>query len=167
MTYNVATDFAVLCPNCHRIIHRMPDPSDLAALRGLVLSPRLHERVTFDKASPASEHRRACTWHARHTAFKPRAPRRPHAPAPAPRPPARCALCPRRRYTRAERWSDGRPRQFRRGARSPPFQNDFRTAPRTGSPLPRQAPDASNRLRPAVPTCYDRRRHLGGSPCPA
>jgi 5-methylcytosine-specific restriction protein A len=38
VTYNVATDFAVLCPNCHRIIHRMPDPSDLAALRGLVLS---------------------------------------------------------------------------------------------------------------------------------
>ena len=31
----------------------------------------------------------------------------------------------------------------------------------------RQAHDASNRLRPAVPTCYDRRRHLGGSPCPA
>jgi hypothetical protein len=24
--------------------------------------------------------------------------------------------------------------------------------------------EASNRLRPAVPTCYDRRRHLGGSP---
>jgi hypothetical protein len=31
----------------------------------------------------------------------------------------------------------------------------------------RQAPDASNRLRSAVPICYDRRRHLGGSPCPA
>ena len=46
---------------------------------------------------------------------------------------------------------------------------DFRTysvAPRTLT-LARQAPDASNRLRPAVPTCYDRRRHLGGSPCPA
>lgn len=26
-------DFAVLCPNCHRAIHRMPDPSDLNALR--------------------------------------------------------------------------------------------------------------------------------------
>ena len=33
--------------------------------------------------------------------------------------------------------------------------------------LHRQAPDASNRPRLAVPTCYDRRRHLGGSPCPA
>lgn len=31
-----ATDFAVLCPNCHRVIHRMPDPSDLAGLRNLV-----------------------------------------------------------------------------------------------------------------------------------
>src|SRR6185369_5336522 len=28
----------------------------------------------------------------------------------------------------------------------------------------RQGPAASNRLRPAVPTCYHRRRHLGGSP---
>lgn len=26
-------DFAVLCPNCHRAIHCMPDPSDLEALR--------------------------------------------------------------------------------------------------------------------------------------
>jgi len=47
------------------------------------------------------------------------------------------------------------------------FQNRFRSVPRTGWPFARQAPDASNRLRPAVPTCYDRRRHLGGSPCPA
>ncbi|WP_342636508.1 MrcB family domain-containing protein [Methylobacterium nonmethylotrophicum] len=31
--YDVATDFAVLCPNCHRMIHRMADPSDLDALR--------------------------------------------------------------------------------------------------------------------------------------
>lgn len=29
-------DFAVLCPNCHRVIHRMDDASDIAALRQLV-----------------------------------------------------------------------------------------------------------------------------------
>jgi 5-methylcytosine-specific restriction protein A len=29
-------DFAVLCPNCHRIIHRMDDPTDIEALRLLV-----------------------------------------------------------------------------------------------------------------------------------
>jgi 5-methylcytosine-specific restriction protein A len=31
--YDVATDFAVLCPNCHRMIHRMDDQSDLKGLR--------------------------------------------------------------------------------------------------------------------------------------
>ncbi|KQQ44621.1 hypothetical protein ASF58_20840 [Methylobacterium sp. Leaf125] len=31
--YDVAIDFAVLCPNCHRMIHRMNDPSDLKSLR--------------------------------------------------------------------------------------------------------------------------------------
>lgn len=30
-------DFAVLCPNCHRIIHRMDDCSDVEALRKLVM----------------------------------------------------------------------------------------------------------------------------------
>src|SRR5262249_20405624 len=30
--YDVAEDFAVLCSNCHRMIHRIPDPSDLANL---------------------------------------------------------------------------------------------------------------------------------------
>lgn len=29
--YDVATDFAVLCSNCHRMIHRTSDPSDLPA----------------------------------------------------------------------------------------------------------------------------------------
>lgn len=29
VTYNVDTDFAVLCSNCHRMIHRTDDPSDL------------------------------------------------------------------------------------------------------------------------------------------
>jgi 5-methylcytosine-specific restriction protein A len=31
--YNVAMDFAVLCANCHRMIHRTDDPSDLIAFR--------------------------------------------------------------------------------------------------------------------------------------
>lgn len=31
INYNVAADFAVLCSNCHRMIHRTDDPSDLAA----------------------------------------------------------------------------------------------------------------------------------------
>jgi 5-methylcytosine-specific restriction protein A len=33
VTYYVASDFAVLCANCHRMIHRQPEPSDLNALR--------------------------------------------------------------------------------------------------------------------------------------
>lgn len=35
VSYDVATDFAVLCPNCHRMIHRMNSSSDLMALRKL------------------------------------------------------------------------------------------------------------------------------------
>lgn len=31
--YDVADDFAVLCSNCHRMIHRFTDPSDLAKFR--------------------------------------------------------------------------------------------------------------------------------------
>ena len=34
--YDVAEDFAVLCSNCHRMIHRTDDPSDLAAFRQLL-----------------------------------------------------------------------------------------------------------------------------------
>ena len=36
VTYDVKTDFAVLCANCHRMIHRSADPSDLATFRELV-----------------------------------------------------------------------------------------------------------------------------------
>nr|WP_246408258.1 DUF3578 domain-containing protein [Microvirga lupini] len=36
VTYDTAKDFAVLCSNCHRMIHRMEDPSDLNALRALL-----------------------------------------------------------------------------------------------------------------------------------
>jgi 5-methylcytosine-specific restriction enzyme A len=36
--YDVATDFAVLCPNCHRMIHRTDDPSNLKALQTVLRS---------------------------------------------------------------------------------------------------------------------------------
>jgi 5-methylcytosine-specific restriction enzyme A len=32
MHYDIAADYAVLCSNCHRMIHRSADPSNLAAL---------------------------------------------------------------------------------------------------------------------------------------
>ncbi|MGX9431611.1 MULTISPECIES: MrcB family domain-containing protein [Bradyrhizobium] len=32
--YNIAKDFAVLCANCHRMIHRTDDPSDIVTFRG-------------------------------------------------------------------------------------------------------------------------------------
>jgi 5-methylcytosine-specific restriction protein A len=35
ISYDIAEDFAVLCANCHRMIHRTVDPSDVAALRAL------------------------------------------------------------------------------------------------------------------------------------
>jgi 5-methylcytosine-specific restriction enzyme A len=34
--FDPGTDFAVLCPNCHRIIHRMDNVSDIPGLRALV-----------------------------------------------------------------------------------------------------------------------------------
>jgi 5-methylcytosine-specific restriction protein A len=34
--YDVAADFAVLCSNCHRMIHRCADPSDLKSFRTIV-----------------------------------------------------------------------------------------------------------------------------------
>jgi 5-methylcytosine-specific restriction enzyme A len=36
--YDIAEDFAVLCSNCHRMIHRSLDPSNLAAFRALLKS---------------------------------------------------------------------------------------------------------------------------------
>lgn len=36
VSYEVATDFAVLCSNCHRMIHRTDDPSDVEGLRRLI-----------------------------------------------------------------------------------------------------------------------------------
>jgi 5-methylcytosine-specific restriction enzyme A len=38
VSYDVAADFAVLCSNCHRMIDRSADPSDLATFRALVQS---------------------------------------------------------------------------------------------------------------------------------
>ncbi|MFC7737526.1 MrcB family domain-containing protein [Roseomonas sp. GCM10028921] len=39
--YDVATDFAVLCANCHRMAHRLPDPSDIEKLRTLITECRV------------------------------------------------------------------------------------------------------------------------------
>lgn len=39
VTYNIEVDFAVLCANCHRMIHRTDDPSDLAGFKRLIVSP--------------------------------------------------------------------------------------------------------------------------------
>lgn len=36
VSYDVAKDFAVLCSNCHRMIHRTADPSDLEGFRRLI-----------------------------------------------------------------------------------------------------------------------------------
>ncbi len=33
VTYDVVTDFAVLCSNCHRMIHRTTDPADMESFR--------------------------------------------------------------------------------------------------------------------------------------
>ena len=40
VSYDVAADFAVLCANCHRMIHRSGDPSNLAQFRMLVHSDK-------------------------------------------------------------------------------------------------------------------------------
>lgn len=37
VTYDIASDFCVLCANCHRMIHRLADPSDLDELRRRIL----------------------------------------------------------------------------------------------------------------------------------
>lgn len=42
--YNIERDFAVLCPNCHRMIHKLPDPSDLETLKKLT-------KIRFPKES--------------------------------------------------------------------------------------------------------------------
>jgi 5-methylcytosine-specific restriction enzyme A len=42
--YDVAKDFAVLCSNCHRMIHRTQDPSDLRGFRALLAQQKLMPR---------------------------------------------------------------------------------------------------------------------------
>ncbi|PJF09011.1 MrcB family domain-containing protein [Pseudorhodobacter sp. MZDSW-24AT] len=40
--YKIPDDFMVLCPTCHRLIHKMDDPSDLDALRDrIAFTPRI------------------------------------------------------------------------------------------------------------------------------
>ena len=41
--YDVAEDFGVLCSNCHRMIHRYFDPSDLATFRTIIKNERTDE----------------------------------------------------------------------------------------------------------------------------
>jgi 5-methylcytosine-specific restriction enzyme A len=36
VTYDVPADFAVLCSNCHRMVHRFSDPGDLKSFRTLI-----------------------------------------------------------------------------------------------------------------------------------
>lgn len=36
VAYDIAADFAVLCSNCHRMIHRYANPSDLISFRAIV-----------------------------------------------------------------------------------------------------------------------------------
>jgi 5-methylcytosine-specific restriction enzyme A len=38
VSYDIAADFAVLCSNCHRMIHRIANPSDLEGFRRLIKS---------------------------------------------------------------------------------------------------------------------------------
>ena len=52
--YDVAADFAVLCANCHRMIHHFSDPSDLAAFRNTINAEVAHERESR-KQSQAAE----------------------------------------------------------------------------------------------------------------
>jgi 5-methylcytosine-specific restriction protein A len=40
VTYDVAADFAVLCANCHRMIHRSDDPSNLSLFRANLAPPK-------------------------------------------------------------------------------------------------------------------------------
>jgi 5-methylcytosine-specific restriction enzyme A len=40
VSYDVASDFAVLCANCHRMIHRQGAPEDLEGLRELIARSR-------------------------------------------------------------------------------------------------------------------------------
>jgi hypothetical protein len=55
--YDVATAFAVLCSNCHRMIHRTLDPSDIGALQKLIQQERgrlnTHGSSSGERGGPA------------------------------------------------------------------------------------------------------------------
>jgi 5-methylcytosine-specific restriction enzyme A len=40
VTYDIAADFAVLCANCHRMIHRSADPRNLSLFHTNLASPK-------------------------------------------------------------------------------------------------------------------------------
>jgi hypothetical protein len=50
VSYDVATDFVVLCANCHRMVHRTADPSDL---EGVPENAQEHERSAGGSLSRA------------------------------------------------------------------------------------------------------------------
>ena len=43
--YDLREDYAVLCANCHRMIHRLPDVSDLEALQAIIEDARTRQRA--------------------------------------------------------------------------------------------------------------------------
>jgi hypothetical protein len=45
VNYAVAADFTVLCANCHRMIHRSEDPSDLANFVSWFSQPNLESTI--------------------------------------------------------------------------------------------------------------------------
>lgn len=49
VTFDPIKDFAVLCPSCHRAIHRMDDPSDIGALRKAIRSGVLSPVLDFKR----------------------------------------------------------------------------------------------------------------------
>lgn len=53
VTFDPIKDFAVLCPSCHRAIHRMKDPSDIEALKKALKSGVLSPVLKF-KGFPLS-----------------------------------------------------------------------------------------------------------------
>jgi len=53
VTFDPIRDFAVLCPSCHRAIHRMDDPSDLDALRTALRSGVLSPVLKFKGFPPS------------------------------------------------------------------------------------------------------------------
>jgi hypothetical protein len=43
--YSIPEDFAVLCPTCHRVVHLLDDPTDIAGLRERVSFGRIAEII--------------------------------------------------------------------------------------------------------------------------